>query len=70
MAKRLQRATVLPQVALRALGFPVKKADVLDLLRKQAVDESQTDKLDFETFKAAVAEKLSERTPQACSKGA
>jgi len=52
-------------VALRALGFPVKKADVLELLRHHTmVEEGQSDKLDYDTFRAAVAEKLSERTLQ------
>ena len=54
----------IKQVALRALGFPVKKAEVLELLRRQAVDEERIDKLDFETFRLAVGEKLGERTLQ------
>jgi hypothetical protein len=35
----------MPQVALRALGFPVKKADVTELLRQQG--EEETGQLDF-----------------------
>ena len=42
----------------------MKKADVLELLKRYIMDEGQSDKLDYETFKAAVADKLSERTPQ------
>lgn len=50
------------KVALRALGFGVKKADVLELLRKHGEEDS--DKLAFHTFRELVADKLQERTVQ------
>ncbi len=51
------------QVALRAMGFPVKKADVREMLKRHT-DEGQ-EKLDYEIFRHVVSDKLSERTPQA-----
>ena len=53
---------VCAQVALRALGFGVKKADVVELLRKHGEEDS--DKLAFHTFRELVADKLQERTVQ------
>jgi hypothetical protein len=60
-----KRALGYLQVSLRALGFPVKKSEVADLLKKR-VDEGH-DRLDYETFKSVVSEKLCERTFQASS---
>ena len=50
------------QVALRAMGFPVKKADVAELMDKHGEDPSN--KLDFESFRRIVTDKLQERTAQ------
>ncbi|GFR50931.1 hypothetical protein Agub_g13251 [Astrephomene gubernaculifera] len=48
------------KVALRALGFDVRKADVLDLLARHG--EQNADRLDFQTFRELVAEVLSQRS--------
>jgi len=50
------------KVALRAMGFPVKKADIFELLRKHGEEENE--KLGFDAFRRAVADKLVERSPQ------
>lgn len=50
------------QVALRAMGFPVKKADVAELMDRHGEDPSN--KLDFESFRRIVTDKLQERTAQ------
>ncbi|KAG2492447.1 hypothetical protein HYH03_009389 [Edaphochlamys debaryana] len=50
------------KVALRALGFNVKKADVADLLARHG--EEETEQLDFQTFRKVVADLLSQRTLQ------
>ncbi len=44
------------------MGFPIKKAGVLELLKKHGEDGQE--KFDYETFKVIVADKLLERTPQ------
>ncbi|KAG2447802.1 hypothetical protein HYH02_007259 [Chlamydomonas schloesseri] len=49
------------KVALRALGFGVKKADVADLLTRHGEDGTQ--QLDFQTFRRVVADMLCQRTP-------
>lgn len=49
-----------PQVALRAMGFGVKKADVLELLEMHG--EEDNEQLDFGTFKLLVSDKLQSRT--------
>lgn len=54
MGAHRQKQSNIPdgmQVALRAMGFPVKKAEVHELLRRHG--EEENDKLDFETFKKA-----------------
>lgn len=43
------------------MGFPVKKADVFELLRKHG--EEDKERLDYDTFKRVVSDKLCERTP-------
>mmetsp|Transcript_7909 Transcript_7909/g.15393 ORF Transcript_7909/g.15393 Transcript_7909/m.15393 type:complete len:171 (-) Transcript_7909:227-739(-) len=48
------------KVALRALGFEVKKADVMELLKKHG--EGESDFLDFNAFRMLVSDKLQERT--------
>ncbi|KAJ9518857.1 hypothetical protein QJQ45_026098 [Haematococcus lacustris] len=48
------------KVALRAMGFPVKKADVVELLRRQGEEESAS--VDYEVFMRVVSEMLSTRT--------
>lgn len=48
------------QVALRAMGFGVKKADVLELLELHG--EEDNDQLDFATFRLLVTDKLQSRT--------
>ncbi len=53
---------LLAALLIRAQGFPVKKADVTELLRRHG-DEDQ-ERLDYPAFLRAVSEKLSERTPQ------
>eukprot|EP00195_Chlamydomonas_chlamydogama_P006320 CAMPEP_0202894756 /NCGR_PEP_ID=MMETSP1392-20130828/4085_1 /ASSEMBLY_ACC=CAM_ASM_000868 /TAXON_ID=225041 /ORGANISM="Chlamydomonas chlamydogama, Strain SAG 11-48b" /LENGTH=174 /DNA_ID=CAMNT_0049579537 /DNA_START=12 /DNA_END=536 /DNA_ORIENTATION=- len=50
------------KVALRAMGFPVKKADIQELLRR--FGEEDTQQLTYELFRTAIAEKLCERTPE------
>jgi len=42
------------QVALRALGFPVKKAEVREMLRRHG-EEEDVQRLEFNTFKQIVA---------------
>lgn len=49
-------------MALRALGFGVRKADVLELLRKHGEEDNA--RLSFHTFRDLVAGKLAERTVQ------
>lgn len=49
-----------PQVALRALGFPVKKADVADLLLR--LGEDGRAQLDYDAFRKVVSHKLQERS--------
>jgi centrin-3 len=49
------------KIALRALGFPVKKAQVSQLLRENGL--SDTTPLDFDTFQELIAAKIGERTP-------
>ncbi|EFJ40187.1 hypothetical protein VOLCADRAFT_78083 [Volvox carteri f. nagariensis] len=48
------------KVALRALGFGVKKADVMELLSRHG--EEHTERLDFQTFRKLVADQLSQRS--------
>ncbi|GLC44830.1 hypothetical protein PLESTB_001209400 [Pleodorina starrii] len=48
------------KVALRALGFDVKKADVGELLARHG--EDHTERLDFQTFRKLVADLLSQRS--------
>ncbi|GAX78802.1 hypothetical protein CEUSTIGMA_g6239.t1 [Chlamydomonas eustigma] len=48
------------KVSLRALGFPVKKSEVADLLKKRLDDGH--DRLGYETFKSVLTEKFAERT--------
>ncbi|KAI8473963.1 MAG: Centrin-3 [Monoraphidium minutum] len=50
------------KIALRALGFPVKKADVRALLRDAGLDASAP--LGFDAFREACAAKLLERAPR------
>ncbi|KXZ43718.1 hypothetical protein GPECTOR_82g252 [Gonium pectorale] len=47
-------------VALRALGFDVKKADVAELLVQHG--EEHAERLDFQTFRKLVAEMLLSRS--------
>eukprot|EP00798_Chlamydomonas_sp_ICE-L_P020073 gene20071-26790_t len=49
------------KVALRALGFSVKKPDVLELLKKHGEDHNE--RVDWDAFKSIVADKLEERGP-------
>ncbi|GIL88179.1 hypothetical protein Vretimale_14096 [Volvox reticuliferus] len=48
------------KVALRALGFGVKKADVTELLSRHG--EESTERLDFQTFRKLVADQMSQRS--------
>lgn len=50
------------KVAMRALGFPVKKADVLKLVRDVDIDE--TGKIDKNQFVAILTKKYNERDPE------
>lgn len=58
---RNQQNPSLMQVALRAMGFPIKKSQVAELMAKHG--EEATESLDFETFQTIVSDRLSERTP-------
>ncbi|EAN33471.2 Caltractin [Theileria parva strain Muguga] len=49
------------KVAMRALGFDVKKKEVLDLIQKY--DKTNTGYIDFENFKEIMVKKFSERDP-------
>jgi len=51
------------KVALRAMGFPVKKAEVREMLRRHG-EEEDVQRLEFSIFKRIVADKLADRTPQ------
>ncbi|GLI61697.1 hypothetical protein VaNZ11_004175 [Volvox africanus] len=48
------------KVALRALGFDVKKADVIELLSRHG--EESAERLDFQTFRKLVADQMSQRS--------
>ncbi|UKJ87752.2 centrin 3 [Theileria orientalis] len=49
------------KVAMKALGFDVKKQEVLDLIAKY--DKTNTGYVDFENFKEIMVKKFSERDP-------
>ncbi|GBE59708.1 centrin [Babesia ovata] len=49
------------KVAMRALGFDVKKQEVLQLMAKY--DTMETGYIDFEAFKEIMVKKISERDP-------
>jgi centrin-3 len=51
-----------PQVALRALDFPVRKADVVALL-SQATGQEQVEQVSYDIFESIVANKICNRQP-------
>ncbi|ETW18081.1 hypothetical protein PFFVO_02974 [Plasmodium falciparum Vietnam Oak-Knoll (FVO)] len=48
-------------VAIRALGFDIKKADVLDLMREY--DKTNSGHIDYNDFLDIMTQKISERDP-------
>ncbi|KAF6249419.1 hypothetical protein COO60DRAFT_1706509 [Scenedesmus sp. NREL 46B-D3] len=50
------------KVALRAMGFPVKKEDVHELLREHGYSEDAS--LDWQAFNELLCGKVTDRTPQ------
>ena len=46
------------------MGFPVKKSDVLELLKRHGEDGHE--RIDWDAFRVVVGDKLCERTPQVC----
>uniref|UniRef100_A0A7R9YR83 Caltractin n=1 Tax=Chlamydomonas euryale TaxID=1486919 RepID=A0A7R9YR83_9CHLO len=50
------------KVALRAMGFPVKKAEVAEALARHG--EPNVEAVGFETFRSVVVERLLQRTPE------
>jgi len=59
MCKILRRHV---KVALRAMGFPVKKSDVQDMIREHGMPEDA--EIDWQLFNDLVGSKVTERTPQ------
>ncbi len=49
------------KVALRAMGFPCTKKDVVELLRRWGEEDSE--RLEWGSFLRAVSEKMQERSP-------
>lgn len=58
----IDQLTSLLQVALRALGFPVKKPEVKTILAN--FDKDESGKIDFNEFLAILKEKMLNRDPE------